>query len=430
MTIVAVEPGDFVERLTVLMPFAVSFALGALIGLERQRSEAAEPRSLPGGIRTFPLIGLLGCTAAWLATQFGAAAFITVAAGFSLILAVVYYVSSRNGDIGMTTEVAAFLTFLFGAMVYQGAALLASALAVATTVALAMRKPLHEWAGKIDQSEFYATLQLAVLSLIILPLLPNEEYGPEPYRIFNPYVTWLLVIFIAGMSFVGYIGIKLLGARRGLLAAGLLGGMVSSTAVTLSFADRSRRNPHLASICASAILLSWLVMVFRALVEVAVVNRALVDSVAVPLLSAAAAGAACVGFLLWRGEKPEQVPEVAHHNPFSLKSALTFGLLFLLVLFVARTASLWFADAGVIASGALAGMVEIDAITLSASRLSATGEIAPRTAQLTICAALASNTVVKTIIAAVLGVADLRRAVFPVSATMLATGAAALWLVG
>jgi len=411
------------------MPFAVSLAIGALVGIERQRSQANEPAGLPGGIRTFPLIAVLGCTAAWLGATVGVAAFAVIAGALGALVIAAYVFTSLRGDIGMTTEVAALLTFALGAMTYGGQALLASGLAVAATVLLSARKPLHELARKVEEEDLYAALKLAVVSVIVLPMLPDVRFGPEPFRIFNPFKIWLLVVLIAGLGFLGYVGLKVLGASRGVGVAGLLGGIVSSTAVTLSFAGRSREAPDLSRACALGIALAWATMFVRVLIDVAIAHAPLVPRVAVPVGAAVLAGAAGALVLYRRARDASVPPEVEYRNPFSLLSATKFGLLFAAVLFVARFAQIQFADTGVLVAAALSGLVDVDAMTLAAARMVASGELSPAAGVRTILVTVASNTMTKAVLAASLGSPELRRALLPVAAATVAAGAIGLALV-
>jgi uncharacterized membrane protein (DUF4010 family) len=417
------------DRLETFMPFAVSLALGLLIGTERQRAHAGEPETLPGGVRTFPLMALLGCTAAWLGAELGTGAFVAIAVGAGALVVAAYVVTSFRGDVGLSTEVSLLLTFALGAVTYRGQGLLASALAVAATVLLSLQKPLHGLAQRIEEDDLYAALKLAVVSVIVLPILPDERFGPPPYEIFNPFKIWLLVVFIAGIGFAGYVGIKVLGARRGIGVAGLLGGIVSSTAATLSFSARSRETPDLSRAFALAIALAWAAMFVRVLVSVAVANRALVPLVAAPVGAGIVASVAGALFLYLRAGATQTPADVAYRNPFSLMSAAKFALLFVAVLFVARFAQVQFADRGVLAAAALSGLVDVDAMTLTLSRLASNGDIGPDTAARGICLTVASNTITKAVLAAMLGAPALRAALVPVAAATLGAGVVGL-LVG
>lgn len=422
------RPSD--DRLAVLTPFAISVALGLLIGIERQRFQAVEPASVPGGIRTFPLIAILGCGAAWLGARVGAPAFVALAAGFAALIVGTYVVTAIRGDVGMTSEVAALLTFVLGAMVYHDHALLASVLAVGATVLLSLRRPLHQLASRIEEADLYAALKLAVVTVIVLPLLPDRRFGPQPYDVFNPYKVWLLVVFIAAIGFAGYVGMKVLGPGRGIAAAGALGGVVSSTAVTLTFSGRSRETPALSRACALAIALAWATLCVRVLIEVAVVNPDLVPRLAAPVGAALAASlvAAAILYLRERAVAAVEPEEVHVRNPFSLLSAVKFGALFTAILFVAKFAQVKFASAGVIAAAALSGTVDVDAMTLASARLARTGEMSSATAVAAICVVIASNTLVKAGMAVALGSPALRRTLVPVAGATLAAGGAALFI--
>ncbi len=414
------------ERLSTLAPFAISLALGALIGIERQRVQPTDPTGVPAGIRTFPLIALLGCASAWLGGELGAPVFAALAASFGALIVGTYVITGLRGDIGFTSEVAAILTFVLGAMVYHGRPLLASALAVATTILLSLRAPLHDLARRLEEADLYAALKLAVVSVIVLPLLPDEPFGPEPYRIFNPFKIWLLVVLIAGIGFAGYVGVKVLGPGRGTAAAGALGGLVSSTAVTLTFAGQSRGTPALSRACALAVALAWATLFGRVAAEIAVVNPSLLRAVAWPLGAALLAAVAGAGLLYLRERRAKPAAEVPHQNPFSLASGLKFAVLFTAILFVQKFAEVRFGDAGVLVAAAVSGTVDVDAITLATARLAGAGEIAEPTAVRAVCLAIASNTVVKAGMAAALGSAALRRALLPIGALTLGAGAVAL----
>jgi len=409
-------------------PFAISLAIGLLIGIERERKRlrsTEERASLPGGIRTFPLIALLGCCLAWLAERYGAPVFAVGLAGFAVVIAAVYVMTSLAGDLGMTTEVAALLTFVFGAMAYSGPPLLAGGLAVATTVILSARERLHEVALKIEADDLFAALTLAVVTVIVLPLLPDRGFGP--YEVWNPFRIWLFVVLISAVGFVGYVAIKLLGPGRGVALSGLLGGIVSSTAATLSFAGRSRDEPSLSRPFALAIALAWAVMFVRVAVLVQVANAALVRAILPPLGAAAAVGLAGTGILFLQTRRADMAGSktVAYSNPFSLLSATKFGLLFAAILFVAKAAQVRFQDTGLFVAAVLTGLVDVDAITLSAARLAHAGELAGPTAAQAILVAAAANVLMKLGLAAFLGTAELRRTLAIVAMASLAAGALA-----
>src|SRR3990170_2719281 len=306
--------------------FAVALGLGMLIGLERERAKGKEEGA---GVRTFALIALAGAIAGYLEENLGLGWFalaIFVAVGALLISA--YVLTSLHGDTGITTEVSALLAFLLGLLCAHGQLQVAAWVAVAMALMLALKEWLHRLARRIESADVEATLKFAIVTLIILPLVPDQNYGPAPLDVLNPYKVWLMVVLISGLNFTSYLLIKIVGAEHGIGIAGLLGGMASSTAVTLGFSQRSRQPGADASALALGILLAWTVMFFRVVVMTGLI------SVQLGLRLAVAMGALCAvslgaSFWLWRRRKAQARGEVkAGTNPFELGEAVKFGLLF------------------------------------------------------------------------------------------------------
>ncbi|MBT8074687.1 MAG: MgtC/SapB family protein, partial [Xanthomonadales bacterium] len=232
--------------------FAVALGLGMLIGLERERTQG-EARAFAGA-RTFSLVALLGALSVYVGELSGFSwTFGLVLIAVLALVSISYFVSAQGGEIGATTEASLIVTFLIGAMCAWDDSGFAGAIAVITMLLLALKGWLHDLATRIEASDVEATLKFAIITLIILPLLPNTDYGPPGLEVINPYKTWLMVVLIAGLNFVGYILVKVVGREHGFGITGLLGGLVSSTAVTLSFSQRSRTEPHLVSVLALAI---------------------------------------------------------------------------------------------------------------------------------------------------------------------------------
>jgi uncharacterized membrane protein (DUF4010 family) len=409
--------------------FGAALGLGMLIGLERERTRGEE-RTF-AGVRTFSLISLLGATSAYVATQLAipwmvGLVFVAVVA----LVVAAYQVTARNGSIGATTEVSVLMTFLIGSLCLWNEVAIAGAIAVATMLLLALKGWLHDLAQKIEPSDVSATLKFAIITLIILPLVPNTNFGPSGLEVINPYKTWLMVVLIAGLNFAGYILVKVVGREHGLGITGLLGGLVSSTAVTLSFSQRSRSEPDLAPVLALAILLAWTVMFFRVVVEVGVVNLTLARTLApgMVLMGVVSLG---ICYLLWRRGRSDEKAEVASgHNPFELGDAVKFGLLFAVVIFVASAAQRYFGDTGLYLAGALAGLTDVDAIALSMANLAQQDPAVAGAAARTIVIAVISNTLVKCGMAIWLGAPSMRRTMIPISVALAVTGGVAAYLVG
>ncbi len=405
-----------VDNLVTFYHFGAAAAFGLLIGLQREfiARRASENRRDFAGARTHALIGLLGCSAAFLGD--------TIASTFVLpavllitgaLLIVAYFTSTRENRPGMTSEVAAVIVFLVGAICHTGEFAIAAAVAVTTTVLLALKVQTRWLASHLTAEDVQATLTFAVLTLIVLPILPRTPIGPAPFDVLVPYKVWLMVVLISGISFVGYVLVKVAGPQKGVGITGLLGGMVSSTAVTLSFAQRSRTMSELSKPFALAILLAWTVMFARVLVEVAVINLALLKFVWMPMVLACIASFAYCAYLHFADSSDTEPLVGDYTNPFELGPALTFGAIYMLIIVVANLAVIHFGDLGVYVSSIASGLADVDAITLSMAELSRTGGVPPAVAARAIVLAAASNTLVKGGIVIVAGAPALRRVMIP-----------------
>ena len=417
---------------TLFYRFGVALFIGVLVGLQREADSdraAGRPSKIFAGVRTFALLGLAGCTAAFVAEQLGLPwAFIGIILPLGALITAAYIVTSLRGSVGMTTEVAAIIVVLAGALSFWDQIALAVALGVITTALLSLKLELHGFAARIKREDIVATLKFAIITAIILPVLPNQSFGPPPFDVLNPYKIWLMVVLISGISFLGYVLIKLVGSRQGIGLTGFLGGLVSSTAVTLSFSQRSQKEDHLAKPFALAIIIAWTVMFVRVLVEVTITNLALLWVVWLPITVAGVAGLG-YGAYLYFAPRAGETGDVSVSNPFELGPAITFGLLYGVILLAARAAQLYFGDTGVYLSSILSGLADVDAITLSMAELSNSGNLELSTAARAIVLATMSNTVVKGGIVLSGGSAALRRALLPGFLLILATGTALAFVI-
>ncbi len=398
--------------------FGIALALGLFIGFEREK----EKHETFAGIRTFPLIALLGCAAALINDSYAPWAFAVCFVTLSAMIITAYF-SGRERSGGITTAVAAYLCFLFGALVWWRLTALAAALSVVTVLLLATKKPLEGLSQKIQAREIAAALQFGVITLIILPVLPNQTFGP--LDVINPYTIWLMVVLIAGINFVGYILIKTLGARQGIGLAGLLGGLASSTALTLGFSRRSRIEAAFAPEFAFAIVVASAVMFGRVLVEVFAVHPDVGRLLLPPLCSAGAAGLLCC-VALWflrRGASSAEAcsgEHVSARNPFELWPAVWFGLLFGAILLIARAGQVYFGTAGIYVSSIITGFADVDPIALSLSNL-ARADLDAVIAARGITLAVLANTFVKMLIT-MIGGRSLFRYCCPIFGVMIAVG--------
>ena len=350
----------------------LALALGFVIGLERgwkEREEGEGHRT--AGIRTFSLIGLLGGIFGMLSLGGDR---ILIAAGFVLTGAVLAAFMWREGERGhdysATTLVAALLTFMLGAAAVLGEMAIAAGAGVATVGLLAYKRQLHGFLARITWDELRSGLLLGAMTFIALPLLPDRAL--DPWGALNPHELWLITTLIAAISFLGYVAVQLIGPSRGLVLAAAVGGLVSSTVVTLTLARLARENVPRIALLAGAILSSGGVMLLRVLVLAGVLNLALALALAVPLLAAALFQGLAAYLLIGRDDKGAAGPEeLVHKNPFLLPEVLRFGAIMAAVMLAAGIARSVFGDGGLLAVAAISGLVDVDAVTLSVAGMGA-----------------------------------------------------------
>jgi uncharacterized membrane protein (DUF4010 family) len=423
-----------------LYDFLIALFIGALVGIEREQKKALTRDVGLGGIRTFILVAMAGAVAGWLSDQLAspwifAASLVIVAA---LVLAgYVLTVKAGSASPGLTSEIAALVVYLLGGTVMFGWQSLAVGLGIVTAAVLAFKEPLHGFVGKIGREDIYAALKLLIASFIVLPLLPNETV--DPLGALNPYGLWLLVILISALGFTGYVAVRLLGQTRGTAITGVFGGLVSSTAVTLSFSRRSREEEghhppqgegsHVFDALAAGILLSWVVMFGRIVVEVAVVHRALLGALMQPLAAMALVATAAGAFYFRRGAADSRRAmadgEVPFSNPFSLTAAIKFALFFAAVLLVVEVVKRNLPGQGLYLVAGLAGLTDVDAITLSMASFARDGGDAA-VAVTAIGIAAMTNTVVKAAMVATLAAAALRTRILAAAVAVVTGGVLAV----
>ena len=419
------------DALEPFLSLGLAAAAGLLIGLERERSAPEEEHdSFIGGARTHPLFALVGGVAALLSRAAGPWALLVPLGALVAFLVVNYQADvARDRSRGITSEAAFLLSFLLGALACSAGVVeparrrifVVSAVAVVATFLLSAKPTTHRLARALTRADVASTLKFLVVAVIVLPLLPDRTYGP--LDVLNPFDVGRLMVLISGLSFVGYAGLRLLGPQRGLGLTGVVGGLVSSTAVTLSMSGRARERPEIGGAAALAVVLASTIMFLRILAIAAVVNPALLGLLAWPMAGAALAGLAA-SLVLWLGSRhgASEGAAVAFTNPFELGRALQFALLFAVVLLGSKAAALFLGTAGTYAAGVVAGTTDVDAITLSMARL-AGAQVTPQVAATTIFLGAASNTVVKGAMAAVIGGQAFGRQVLLALGAMLLCGA-------
>ncbi len=384
-----------------LLQAIAALGIGLLIGLEREyglRKVDGKPvHRAAAGIRTFALVALAGNLLTWLPEGLRMPG-VAIGLAFVAAMALISYTrtsSGKRGDTGTTSEVTLVITYILGVLAGLGLVLPATVAAIAIFTLLHFKSMLHHFSHSLSPIDIRQAIQFLVIAVVILPILPNENYGP--FDSFNPQRIWMMVVLISGIGFAAYAGIKVLGHRAGLGLTGMLGGLVSSTAVTLAMSRMCRDNPALQSSCLLAILIACTTMFPRILVLTLLFSPAITGKVLLPVLAIVAVSLLMIAYM-WRQTRhqnidPQQL-ELTHTNPLSLQTALTFALLYGIVVFFSHYAQAEFGDQGLLAVAGLSGLTDVDAITLSLSEITGTQITALLAAQGILLAA-AANSLVK-----------------------------------
>ena len=345
----------------------VALLVGFLIGLDRERAEVRKGRDAFAGVRTFPLIALAGAVPMVLMPIAGPALLVASFVAVAAVAVVAYVRSSAAGEVGATTQMAAVAAFLLGALAGSGQFAMAGAAGVTIAVLLVAKPHLEAFSRAMPADEVRAVLELAVISVIVLPLLPNRGFGP--WSVLNPFDVWMIVVLVSALSFIGYLATRSLGERRGLAVAGAVGGLVSSTAVTWAMAERTRADQGIGRPAAAAVVLASCVMCLRMAFLGGIINAGILPRL-LPVVGAMAVVGGLVALWLAQGPGDEPTASGGHlTNPFSLKAALSFGVLYALILLAVRAAQVYFGDGGTYAASALSGVADVDAVTIAFARL-------------------------------------------------------------
>lgn len=355
--------------LSQFMLFAQSLGIGFLIGLERERHEGKI-----AGVRTFTLIALAGSLSGFIGVLTGGTTAPWILLTLIIASLLVAQFKSRIEEPDTTTVLAAILAFLLGYVLWLGHTFFPAALAIAVTAVLYFREELRDFPRRLSRQDITSFFQFAAVAFILLPILPNRTYGP--YDVINPYQIGWLVVLISGLSLAGYVALRLLRGKSGLVVIGLLGGLASTTATTLVYSRHSKHSPHFARSAATIILLSHLVLFARIAVVVAIVELQLLSAMLPWLIGGLVAGIICLFWLLWHRENVQQpLPELTVSNPTELKTAFGFAIGFSLVLLLSAWMHDVFANAGGYVIAFLSGLTDVDAITVANLKLFSVGSI-------------------------------------------------------
>jgi len=416
------------DLLELVRNLAVAGLVGLAVGVEREWSgHATGPAARFAGIRTFLLLGLTGGVAGILTAMDGrplAVVLLAIAGG--LVVAAYVLAARRTAEaIDGTTEAAAILVLGLGLLAGLGSIRIASGVAAVVVLALSEKDALRRFIGRIDQAELRGAFQFAVLALVVLPLLPEGPFGPS--GAIRPRMLWVVVLLISGMNYLGYLARRLVGEAKGYLIAGGLGGIVSSTAVTLAFARTSRREPDDARALGQGTVAASVVLVPRVLAVVLALNPRVVPKAALALAPILVVGLVWLA-LSHRSAAGGDISPADSRNPLELGQAIRMAVLFQLVLSGIEFARARFGDPGVLAGAAVAGLTDVDALTLTMSRLAETTDLVTLAAQALVVGVVA-NAVLKSAVAAALGHPVFRRQALPGLLAMAVAGAATvLWL--
>jgi uncharacterized membrane protein (DUF4010 family) len=395
---------------------------GTAVGLERQWSGHADgPAARFAGIRTFTLLGAVAGLSGWMwRTGLTAPAALLVAGAVAITVAA--YVAASRTDVDATTEIAALVVLAAGLLAGSGAFRLASGIIALTTLLLVEKSRLHALVRRIDDVGLRAGVRFAVMALVVLPLIPVGPYGPLGG--IRPRELWALVLFFSALSFVGYVARRVLGPGHGYLATGTIGGLVSSTNVTFTFARLSRIDPAVERALVYGAVAANAVLYPRVLVATAVLNAALVVPL-IPYLAAPAIVAAVIAAWGARGSAVAGAPELRLENPLQLRAAIQMALLFQAVLMAVHLARETWGPSGVLASAAVLGLTDVDALTVSMAR-GVARTMSLESAALAIAVGVLANTALKLAVALIFGGARFRTTV---GGTLILMIAAAVWVI-
>lgn len=403
---------------------AIALALGMLVGLQREHAN-----SQVAGIRTFPLITMLGALTGLLSPVFGGWA---LAGGFAGVMTLIVVANllkdkTEKADSGQTTEAAILLMYSVGAYLAVGDRTLAVAVGGLVAVLLQSKSTLHGLVKKIGYEDIKVVMQFVLLSLVILPVLPDQTYGP--YQVLNPRDIWLMVVLIVGISMSGYFAYKFFGQHAGTLLGGILGGLISSTATTVSYARRTKENPGASMLAAFVVMTASAVAFVRMLVEMAVVAPQQIKQLAPPLGAVLLLMLLITGGLFFWSRKKKDENEIPNQgNPAQLKSALVFAALYGLVLLASAAAKDHLGNKGLYLVAFVSGLTDVDAITLSTSKMVAAGRLVPHTGWQLILLAALSNLAFKGVLVAFLGDRQLLLRIAALFGLTIAGGLLVFWL--
>jgi uncharacterized membrane protein (DUF4010 family) len=419
----------------ILFQIFLSLLLGALIGSQREIWQKKEKVPDFAGFRTFTLISLFGFLSAYF-SELNKSNLILIISFISIILfdLISYFELNKknNKKISIITQICSILTFLIGVFIYFNLIYISITIAILISSILFLGDKFHQFTYKLSETEIFATIKFGIISLIILPLLPNKNYSlldiPIFYEIiknqnlisldiikqidvFNPFYIWLLVVFISGISYIGYILMKLIGSKKGILLTGFLGGLVSSTAVTTAFSIESKKLKYLYLPLALGVIIACSTMFFRILIEVIVINSELFLYILIPMIIMGSIGF-LGSYIILKRTKLDHIKELSFKSPFTIIPSIKFAIFFIIIIFFSKLFSIILGEKGIYLISFISGITDVDAITLSLANLAKNSTISNQTASLGIIIATFSNTLMKGFFAYYLGTRKFAKVIF------------------
>lgn len=415
-----------VMNYTDLTTLGITFGLGLLVGLQRQRTGQKM-----AGIRTFTLIGVLGTVTGFMTRDFENPFILPIfgiALAALLITANVLKLKTNDEtDVGQTTEVAVLLMFALGAYLVLGNQVIAIIVGAAMAILLYVKDKMHGFIDKLKDKDISAIMTFVGISLIVLPILPDKTYGP--LDVLNPNNIWLMVVLIVGISVIGYFIYKFVGKKTGIISNGILGGLISSTATTISYARKTSKVKSVDTIAAFIITVASAISLVRVLIEVGVVIPDNLPQIILPVIVEfliLLIGSVFLFYLINKEEKGDTMPEP--ENPAQFKSALIFGLLYGLILLAVAFTKQEFGNEALYAVAIISGLTDVDAITLSLSQLIKRGSLDTSLGWKLILLAALSNLLFKGVMAASLGTKKLAKLIAICFGISICSGLLIIWL--
>lgn len=406
-----IDTVDFrVTQMDFLIRLLVACGIGLLLGLEREHAALAKKEQVFAGIRTFVLITLTGFLGAALHYLLSPWVFVVILLAVIALTAISYRLTSLNGDIGGTSELAALLAMILGTLTFLGYMEISLMITVIILLMLSVKMQLRNMIGQITQEEIYALVRFVVVALLIFPFLPNEDYGP--YEVINPREIGWVIILTSGIGFLGYVLMRVIGANKGILLTGIVGGLVSSTMVTWVFSKKSKEDHTLNALYTSAILAACTIMVVRVFLWVFIFNKNIIGGLILPLsIMFLAAAGATVYFYTRNTKEHKSQADIPLGKPLEMTNAIIFGALYVGILLVISYANDVFGNEGIFITSAIAGASDVNAISISISKMSV-ATISPNAAQNAILIATLANTLSKFVIAIWASSKEMRKNVF------------------